>query len=799
MGSYQSRKNRNDMSNNNGTEEQSFASTVAKKKQEEKESTKKLAKTAGKGAATYFGGPAGGQAVDIAANTKAGDKVLNKGAEALNKVPGVKKVAKKLDDKGITDKADQAISIAGGSMGGGAGAGNGINAEGAAAKGATPKTNTGTNGGSSSTTGGDSSSSLSGKKGGILDSFKNRGKNTENDNSNSDDEKDKDKKDKSFLDGKFKLPTSLKIAIISVVPLLLIIILIVAVIASYVSTISNFLDFLGISSEIGFSTGGVEYVEGSDKAQAFYKRVSEVKEEFARDNKNVDAIVITSVYHVMNYHNNKYDYDYMTKSRIKEIANHSLKYDKEGKYYTYDEDYFRDNLINKYFSKYFSSADKKTREKYAEEVFDYVQKYYKLIGYEPSACSGSGTCSYEIKGFYIYGKGNVTKNLNINNLKVRLMQSGSGNGYNYGGTFGLAMPGEGLVDFEKYILGVAYQEIGPTAPDEAIKAQMVAARSYILARSTDMGGWRTLKQENGQWILQAANSTQDQVYCDPDQGCSSTNGQWSMVYSGTGHGKTLKPALAQNARMRTLANETKGEVLVNSQGYIIYTGYKQAEQNKFTELANQGMNYKQILLQVYNSSSHKFGAADIATMNCTTSSASCARGVSGDIASWRQNQGPWVNIPLGKSYNTISTAGCLVTSIAIQMARSGVPINIPGEFNPGTFVQFLNQNGGFTSTGALTDYTLATKAAPNFKYAGSTSVMGYSQTQKSNTLVDLLNKGYYVIAEVKIGNHSGQHWVAVVSAENGQITMVDPATTATNMWGKYHYSGTSRYVYYRVG
>jgi hypothetical protein len=63
----------------------------------------------------------------------------------------------------------------------------------------------------------------------------------------------------------------------------------------------------------------------------------------------------------------------------------------------------------------------------------------------------------------------------------------------------------------------------------------------------------------------------------------------------------------------------------------------------------------------------------------------------------------------------------------------------------------------------------------------------------------LKNKGYYVIAEVKIGNHSGQHWVAVVSAENGQITMVDPATTATNMWGKYHYSGTSRYVYYRVG
>ena len=308
MGSYQSKKNRSDMSNNNGTEEQSFASTVAKKKQEEKESTKKLAKTAGKGAATYFGGPAGGQAVDMAANTKQGDKILNKGGEALGKVPGVKKAAKKLDDEGLIDKADQAIGLAGGSIGGGAG--NGMNTEGAAAKGATPKTNTGTNGGSSSTPGGDSSSSLSSKKGGLLDRFRNREKSTGTDDSNKEEEKDdKDKKGKSFLDGKFKVPTSIKLAIISLVPLLLIIILIIAVIASYISMISHFLDFLGISTEIGFSTGGVEYVEGSDKAQAFYKRVSEVKEEYARNNKNVDAILITSVYHVMNYHNNKYDYE----------------------------------------------------------------------------------------------------------------------------------------------------------------------------------------------------------------------------------------------------------------------------------------------------------------------------------------------------------------------------------------------------------------------------------------------------------------------------------------------------------
>ena len=89
--------------------------------------------------------------------------------------------------------------------------------------------------------------------------------------------------------------------------------------------------------------------------------------------------------------------------------------------------------------------------------------------------------------------------------------------------------------------------------------------------------------------------------------------------------------------------------------------------------------------------------------------------------------------------------------------------------------------------------------APNFKYVGSTSVLGYSKDQKYDKLVELLNKGYYIVAEVKIGTKSGQHWVAVISASNGQVTMVDPASDHTSMWQKYPPAGTSRYVYYKVG
>ncbi|MBQ8132254.1 MAG: hypothetical protein IJ193_07165, partial [Bacilli bacterium] len=104
MSSYESRRN-----NSNYQEQdydQSSASMQQDKRQQEKDSTKKLTKTAAKGAAMYFAGPEGGAAVDMASKTKAGDKILNKGAEALDKNPAVRKAAKKLDDAGVIDKAD---------------------------------------------------------------------------------------------------------------------------------------------------------------------------------------------------------------------------------------------------------------------------------------------------------------------------------------------------------------------------------------------------------------------------------------------------------------------------------------------------------------------------------------------------------------------------------------------------------------------------------------------------------------------------------------------------------------------
>ena len=385
--------------------------------------------------------------------------------------------------------------------------------------------------------------------------------------------------------------------------------------------------------------------------------------------------------------------------------------------------------------------------------------------------------------------------MSVSDLYVRLMQCGTYDGHNAGGQWGNTLEGESLIPFEKYILGVAYQAIGPDAPEEAIKAQMVAARSYILARPTQKGSetkWRKLEKENGMWVLQVASCSADQVYCDPDKGCSSVNGdaKWDQVYSGTTHGKTIKGALSADSKLRQYAKNVQGETLINNQGYIVSTSYTSEDINKFTELANKGLDYKQILMQVYNSKYPNAGITDISKTDC----GKCE--TTGEYANWKQYSSEWGSVPMGSSGKNIKQIGCLVTSIAIQVAKSGVQTNI-SNFNPGTFVQALNKQGAFSSGGALNSYSSVQSVAPRFKYESVISLSGKSKQDKLNTIKGIVNqKGVYAVAEVK-GN-TGQHWVAIDSINGDTITMMDPGSAATNMWKEYNWANTSRIVYYRV-
>ena len=560
-----------------------------------------------------------------------------------------------------------------------------------------------------------------------------------------------------------------------------------------VPNVARFSDAFGINSVSGGSTGDIVYVSDNKDAQEFYERVNNIKLDYQKAGKTVDAFKVVAVYNIISQYDGKVTYKKMTNSKIKKIVNSMFN----GNYY--DEELFKKNLKDDIFKDYFPKYEEPQRERLVEEVFEYINDYYEFIGEEPpkeASCSGGGTCNYNIKGFYISGRGNVSKQMNITNLKVRLMQCSG----RYGrGTWGMPLD-EQLVDFEKYVMGVAYQEMGPDQPDEALKAQMIASRSFALSRPTAMNNslGKKLAQEKNQWILQMASCVADQVYCDPDKGCSAMNDgeQYGTVRSGTSYSKLLKYPLADNHKMRTLAKLVEGEVLVNSQGNIISTSYTNVETNKFIALAKKGLNYKQILLTVYNNDK-KVGASDIQKMNCGNS-INCnatSNGVTGEYSTWSQKRGSWINIPLGSSKATIYNAGCLVTSVAMLIAKSGVATNVNGEFNPGSFVQMLNQVGGFDAHGNF-QWTVVSKVAPNFQYIGKKFVINYSRQQKLATLTELLNNGYYVVAEVK-GN-TGQHWVAVNSVTNNVINMMDPSSSSTDMWAQYPWYNTSQFAYFKV-
>lgn len=740
---------------------ESYAANRADKKEQEKESTKKALKTGAKGAATAFGSPAAGKAVDLASKTKLGDKVLNKGAEALNRIPGMGKTMKKLDDKKVLDAADKAVDVA---------SANPQNAAGAAEAGANAGAGAGSSTANSSSGAGDS----------VLNKLPSK-PNFLGDNQN-----DSDNNKSGTFDGFFSGNATVKVGIASFAIGFFVIILMVVLFAQGSGVITSYDDAFGVSAATDGMTGGVDYESSDPKAQAFFDRVKDVKNSFQAQGKTFDPVYISAVYVVLNQHGAKLSYDDMTTSVITEFANAMFSGN------SFSEETFKQKLISNVFPKYLPGKGNDIYESMADEVVEYYEDYFSLIGATASNCASLGSCVYEIKGFYIEGRGNVAQAMSITDLQVRLMQCGDSFG---GGTWGQPLEGEELVPFEQYILGVAYQEIGPGAPDEAIKAQMVAARSFALARPTAMGNalGKKLEQEaDGQWILQMASCVADQVYCNPNLGCSAMNDgeQYGTVRSGIDHGTKFKDPMPVDHKMRTLANETMGEVLVNDQGYIISTSYASKIQNQFSALANQGLNYKQILMQVYGN------AQDIDKMSCNTGSGSgCnSTGSTGPYAGWKQGDPAWASITIGNTSSTIGGVGCLVTSVSMLIAKSGVAVNVDGEFNPGTFVQKLNQVGGFQ--GANFVWGSVSSVAPNFQFVNKISVAGQSQQQKLSTLQNLLDQGYYVVAEVK-GN-TGQHWVAIDGIDGNNVLMMDPASQSTSMWQQYNWGNTSQYAYFKV-
>ncbi len=171
-------------------------------------------------------------------------------------------------------------------------------------------------------------------------------------------------------------------------------------------------------------------------------------------------------------------------------------------------------------------------------------------------------------------------------------------------------------------------------------------------------------------------------------------------------------------------------------------------------------------------------------------------GSSGELTEWKKRGKEWSNIRIGTSSKYISNAGCLVTSIAILIKKSGVPTKNIQPFNPGTFVIALNNVYGFD--GANLKYDAVSKVVPNFVYQGRVYLTGKTKQEKYNEIKKYYENGYYLAIEVLGATKISQHWVALDKVENNIIYMLDPDTYEVDMWKQYDFNKTTQFVFFKT-
>lgn len=405
-----------------------------------------------------------------------------------------------------------------------------------------------------------------------------------------------------------------------------------------------------------------------------------------------------------------------------------------------------------------------------EEIMEYIrsrQDYTNyVLGYPNTVVtdsnSGSTTnCTYTVNG------------TNMSGIKVKLVHAK--NTAVPGVNTGDEIEGQELVDFEKYILGVVYAENG-SAPEEAIKAQAIAARNYVLNRGH-------LMEENGQKILRITNSTYDQTYCDPDTGCDrciGSNGVVSLYKSGTtppGSTCVSVSPLPNDSYVRKAVKSVSGVVLQDNNGNTINTPYISSTQRAWNEMAKEGKDYIEMLRLTY-------GESSFSNPSCTFAS--------GDWDNWRQGDPQWSNKAVGSS--NMAKIGCFITAHAKALAASGAQLKV-NNFNPGVFIDVINANRCLS--GNNLNATCALNAVLANGYDRNTDRVGVSLTgsigQKALTISNYLNQGYQIILRVKA--EPDQHWVYVTGISGSTIYMSDPASNGKTVLPTYNDKG----VVYMIG
>lgn len=159
-----------------------------------------------------------------------------------------------------------------------------------------------------------------------------------------------------------------------------------------------------------------------------------------------------------------------------------------------------------------------------------------------------------------------------------------------------------------------------------------------------------------------------------------------------------------------------------------------------------------------------------------------------DYKKWAQGDSRWGNLKMGNSSYTVSSIGCVATSITKLIIQSG--LREQDSFNVRSFVESMNSVGGFNGYGAII-WDKTSSVVNGFNYFGAK----YSNDRKydssdlafTNNVISWINEGYHLVIglpytwssgglrERSVNDKEG-HWVAVdeeKTLSTGQVYIMD--------------------------
>lgn len=514
--------------------------------------------------------------------------------------------------------------------------------------------------------------------------------------------------------------------------------------------------------------------------QKYYEELEEVYNKYKEKNIEIDVQLITATIFYANTHR----FDQFTEeddstnieegniklSDIDRLASNMVN----GSRIDYDK--YRNYLISTYIPKRFSSlySDRNDKDEAIEEIADAIMGFKNETTYTVQNNQSYGTCKYKIGG----------EEIDTSDLTVVILSCDGSKELE-------------RIDFEKYIKGVVYGEVGNTWPDEVLKVQAIAARSFTLTRNQTMCPGRPNDCEYGYNPktneIRMRNCEGDQVYCDYKEGCQKYNyNGYNSLISGTKN-PTLpiykEPLSEADAKhFEDNLNEVNGKVLLKEDNEIYASAYIDVDQRAWNSMynSNNSLDYNDIAIKHY---------WDKTKTNLTISSNCTNYGSTGEFSEWKQFDPRWSSVNIGSS--TLQSSGCLVTSIAIQMQRSGT-VTIQ-DFNPGTFANELTKNGGFSSGGGLLwdplRKTMREITNDKFRDVNLEYQLSGTKETKINTLNSFINSGKLLVIGVK----NEGHWVAIDRIEGNNVFMFDPGDSyAKEVSQKYDWGGVTKVQIYEV-